>query len=141
MTKADLLLHPVRLRILQAFLGDRALTTSQLQAELADVPASLYRHVAKLAAAGVLTIVEERRVRGALERTYTLESSQATVNPGPRHHRGRPPQVSPPSWQRSSATSSSTSNAATSTYSETASATDSPGCGSPTPKHENSLAT
>ena len=43
MASADLLLHPVRLRIVQAFLGDRALTTSDLAAELADVPpASLY---------------------------------------------------------------------------------------------------
>src|SRR6266540_2088184 len=39
MATADLLLHPVRLRIVQAFLGDRALTTSALSAELADVPA------------------------------------------------------------------------------------------------------
>jgi hypothetical protein len=47
MTTADLLLHPVRLRIVQAFLGDRALTTGDLRAELPDVPpASLYRHVA-----------------------------------------------------------------------------------------------
>ena len=27
---ADLLLHPVRLRIVQAFLGERALTTTEL---------------------------------------------------------------------------------------------------------------
>jgi DNA-binding transcriptional ArsR family regulator len=82
MPSADLLLHPVRLRILQAFLGDRPLTTSQLRTELPDVPpASLYRHVAKLVDAGVLSIVEERRVRGALERTYTLQTSEATVKP------------------------------------------------------------
>ena len=37
-SSADLLLHPVRLRIVQAFLGDRALTTSQLSAELSDIP-------------------------------------------------------------------------------------------------------
>jgi DNA-binding transcriptional ArsR family regulator len=81
-TSTDLLLHPVRLRILQAFLGDRALTTSQLQAELPDVPpASLYRHVAKLVDAGVLSVLDERRVRGALERTYTLQTSAATVTP------------------------------------------------------------
>src|SRR5437764_9823836 len=73
MASADLLLHPVRLRILKAFLGDRALTTSQLAAELNDVPAgSLYRHVALLTKAGVLQVVAERRVRGAVERTYTL---------------------------------------------------------------------
>jgi Helix-turn-helix domain len=81
MASADLLLHPVRLRIVQAFLGDRALTTAQLSAELADVPpASLYRHVAKLVAAGVLQVVAQRRVRGALERTYVLRVAAARVS-------------------------------------------------------------
>jgi hypothetical protein len=79
---ADLLLHPVRLRIVKAFLGDRALTTSQLAAELDDVPpGSLYRHVALLAKAGVLQVVAERRVRGAVERTYTLRLFAATISP------------------------------------------------------------
>jgi len=78
---ADLLLHPVRLRILQAFLGDRALTTSQLNAELSDIPpASLYRHVARLVAGGVLQVVAERRIRGAIERTYVLRLAAARVN-------------------------------------------------------------
>ena len=83
MASADLLLHPVRLRIVQAFLGDRALTTSQLLAELSDVPAtSLYRHVARLVQAGVLAIVSERRVRGAVERTYVLRvAAAASINP------------------------------------------------------------
>lgn len=81
MTTADLLLHPVRLRIVQAFLGDRALTTSQLRTELPDVaPASLYRHIARLVEAGVLAVVAERRVRGALERTYVLRTSAATIS-------------------------------------------------------------
>ncbi len=79
---ADLLLHPVRLRIVQAFLGDRALTTSELSAALADVPAgSLYRHVARLVDAGVLAVVAERRVRGAVERTYVLRLSAASIGP------------------------------------------------------------
>jgi AcrR family transcriptional regulator len=81
-TSADLLLHPVRLRIVQAFLGDRALTTGALAAELADVPTtSLYRHVARLVNAGVLAVVAERRVRGALERTYVLRASAALITP------------------------------------------------------------
>jgi len=79
---ADLLLHPVRLRIVQAFLGDRALTTTQLSAELSDVPAaSLYRHVARLVTAGVLQVVAQRRVRGAVERTYVLRLAAARVGP------------------------------------------------------------
>jgi len=82
MASADLLLHPVRLRIVKAFLGDRALTTTQLAAELADVPAgSLYRHIALLANAGVLQVVAERRVRGAVERTYTLRIFAAQIGP------------------------------------------------------------
>lgn len=82
MASADLLLHPVRLRIVKVFLGDRALTTSQLAAELDDVPAgSLYRHVALLAKAGVLQVVAERRVRGAVERTYTLRLFAASISP------------------------------------------------------------
>jgi hypothetical protein len=91
---ADLLLHPVRLRIVEAFLGDRALTTSQLRAELPEVPpASLYRHVARLVSAGVLAVVAQKRVRGALERTYVLRTSAATVpldelaSYGPDDHR------------------------------------------------------
>jgi len=81
-TTADLLLHPVRLRIVKAFLGDRALTASQLAAELDDVPAgSLYRHLARLTRAGVLQVVAERRVRGAVERTYTLRLLAAQVQP------------------------------------------------------------
>jgi len=82
MASADLLLHPVRLRIVKAFLGDRALTTTQLAAELDDVPAgSVYRHVALLAKAGVLQVVAERRVRGAVERTYTLRLAAAQIQP------------------------------------------------------------
>ncbi len=81
MTSADLLLHPVRLRIVQAFLGDRALTTAQLRGELPDVPpASLYRHVAMLMKAGVLSVAAERRVRGATERTYVMRTAAASIS-------------------------------------------------------------
>lgn len=80
MASADLLLHPVRLRIVQAFLGDRTLTTADLRAELADVPvATLYRHVGVLAEAGVLAVVAERKVRGAAERSYRLVTEAASV--------------------------------------------------------------
>jgi hypothetical protein len=94
MATADLLLHPVRLRIVQAFLGERALTTGQLAEELADVPAgSLYRHVAMLTKAGMLQVVAEQRVRGAVERTYMLRLHAAQIDPGqiaamtPEQHR------------------------------------------------------
>jgi DNA-binding transcriptional ArsR family regulator len=80
MASADLLLHPIRLRIIKAFLGDRTLTTAELSAELDDVPeGSLYRHMARLAKAGVLQIAAERKVRGTTERTYRLRPQAASL--------------------------------------------------------------
>ena len=82
MTTADLLLHPVRLRIVQAFLGDRELTTAALGELLPEVAtATLYRQVATLAAAGLLEVVGERPVRGTTERTYRLRTEAASVGP------------------------------------------------------------
>ena len=82
MASSEILLHPVRLRIVQSFLGDRALTTSQLAAELNDVPTgSLYRHIALLADTGILRVAAERRVRGSIERTYTLAQAAASIDP------------------------------------------------------------
>lgn len=82
MASADLLLHPVRLRIVKAFLGERALTMAQLAAEIDEVPAaSLYRHVGLLTRAGVLRVSAERRVRGTVERTYTLRLSATRIGP------------------------------------------------------------
>jgi DNA-binding transcriptional ArsR family regulator len=70
--KEDLLLHPVRLRILLAVAG-RRVTAGQLANELPDIPqASLYRNIKVLADAGILVVVRERRVRNTLEKTYAL---------------------------------------------------------------------
>ena len=81
MSSADLLLHPLRLRIIQAFLGDRELTTGQLRSEIDGVPpATLYRQVAMLAKAGVLLVVGERQVRGTVERTYALSTADAQIS-------------------------------------------------------------
>jgi DNA-binding transcriptional ArsR family regulator len=72
----DLLLHPIRWRIVQRVLG-RELTTTELKRDLPDVPATtLYRHVAVLIDAGYLTVVRERRVRGTTERTLTLDQTK-----------------------------------------------------------------
>lgn len=70
--KEDLLLHPVRLRVIQAVAG-REVTALQLARELPDIPqATLYRHLKVLSEAGVLSVVGERRVRNTTERTYAL---------------------------------------------------------------------
>lgn len=80
MDPLDLLVHPVRLRIVFAMSGGRSRTTSQLCAQLPDVPkTSVYRHVGLLADAGVLEVADERRVHGAVERHYKLRGERATI--------------------------------------------------------------
>lgn len=70
--RRDLLLHPVRLRIVQALVGN-PMRPLELMEQLGDVPqASLYRHINQLETGGLLQIVDERRVRGGVERTYAV---------------------------------------------------------------------
>lgn len=89
-SSADLLLHPVRLRVVQALAGGRRLSAGELATELVDVPqASLYRHIARLADAGVLAVVAERPARGTAERVYALVDSAASLSGEDLAHAGR----------------------------------------------------
>jgi DNA-binding transcriptional ArsR family regulator len=75
-----LALHPVRIRILRAVAGAR-LTTHDLAGLLPDIPqATLYRHLATLVKAGLIEVVEERKIRGAVERVYALPAHGATLD-------------------------------------------------------------
>ncbi len=79
-TVADLVMHPVRLRVIEALSG-RTLTTRQLREALPDVAqATLYRHVAALVEAGFLAVAGERPVRGTVERRYRLGERLAHVD-------------------------------------------------------------
>ncbi|WP_030750350.1 helix-turn-helix domain-containing protein [Streptomyces sp. NRRL F-5135] len=81
MASSNLLLHPVRMRILQTLVGADELTTAQLRERMPDVPpATMYRHIATLTRAGVLEVVGERPVRGTLERSYRVRQDQALVD-------------------------------------------------------------
>lgn len=85
MATLDLLLHPVRLRILRTFLDGHPATTAQLRERLPDIPhATMYRHVAALASAGVLEVLDEKRVRGTVERTYRLSWDRAEIGAADR---------------------------------------------------------
>ncbi|WP_344234388.1 helix-turn-helix domain-containing protein [Kribbella hippodromi] len=76
----DVLLHPVRLRIVQRVLG-REVTTTDLKRDLPDIPATtLYRHVAALIDAGYLTVLRERKIRGTTERTLGLDKTKGHMD-------------------------------------------------------------
>lgn len=77
--RSQLVLHPVRLRLLQALAAGEA-TSQALGARLPDVPqSSIYRHLRLLVDAGLVVVAGTRRVRGAEERRYRLgESARLT---------------------------------------------------------------
>lgn len=78
--KADLLLHPVRLRIMTEIVG-KALTPRQLAAALPDVPqATLYRQINLLLDGDILEVAEETPVSGAVERTYRLRQGAEGIS-------------------------------------------------------------
>ncbi len=77
----ELLLHPVRLRIVHAMAGGRILTTSQLLARMPDVSkATMYRHVSLLVEGGILAVDGEQRVGGAVERWYRLSQPRLVID-------------------------------------------------------------
>lgn len=82
MATSSALLHPVRLRIVQALLSDGEQTTHQIHAQLPDVPiATLYRHVAHLVKNDLIEITDEQQIRGTSEKTYRVAPNFANPSP------------------------------------------------------------
>lgn len=80
-SRADLILHPVRMRLL-ATLARRQLTARQLSELLPDIPqATLYHHLNILTRSGLLRVVSERRVRGTVERLYAFADGNMFLGP------------------------------------------------------------
>ncbi|MFZ6177586.1 helix-turn-helix domain-containing protein [Nannocystis pusilla] len=80
--RADVLLHPLRLRIVETVAAAaRPVTAAALLGELPDVaPATLYRHLNLLARSGVLRVVGEQPKRGGVERSYALHEAAAHLD-------------------------------------------------------------
>ena len=75
----EVLLNPTRVRIMQALvLGAReTITASEICSLLSDVPrTTLYRHINILIEAGVLQVAAERKIRGSVERTLSLNAAE-----------------------------------------------------------------
>jgi len=77
----ELMLHPIRLRIVNAVFDGQPFTTSQLLQRLPDVPkATMYRHVGVLVEGGLIEVEGEERKAGAVERTYRLHPPRTVID-------------------------------------------------------------
>jgi predicted ArsR family transcriptional regulator len=75
-SKAELMLHPVRFRIVQSLLGGRQRTAQEIGEELADVPqATLYRQINKLVEGGLVNVIDQRPIRGTIEKVFALQDA------------------------------------------------------------------
>ncbi len=69
--RADLILHPVRIRIITVLSG-KQMTPGEVSHHLPDIPqASLYRHLKRLEQGGIIQVVKTRQVRGTIEKVYS----------------------------------------------------------------------
>lgn len=78
--KADLLLHPIRMRIVQQLLLGKPLTIAQLVDALGDVPqATIYRHINLLLEANFIEIIDTKKVKGTEERVFSVKKENLQV--------------------------------------------------------------
>ena len=79
--RGDLLVHPVRLRAIRALVRE-PMTAAELQEVLGDVAqATLYRHLAALEEGGIIEVVDRRRARGSVERTFGVVEGATLLGP------------------------------------------------------------
>lgn len=86
----NILLNPVRARIIQYLAFHKAVTAGELVSFMTDIPrTTLYRHINTLVKSNILSIVSENRIRGTLEKVYSLNisaiSSENTLENAPRN--------------------------------------------------------
>jgi DNA-binding transcriptional ArsR family regulator len=69
----DIMLNPLRMRIIQALASGGNMTTAEICTQVNDVPrTTVYRHIKVLLDHDVLKIVSEEKIRGSLERTLSI---------------------------------------------------------------------
>ena len=72
---AKVIMNPIRQRIIQYLSVNGKSNTKSIGEELSDIPTpTLYRHIKVLLDAEVICVVEEDKVRGAVQKTYALNS-------------------------------------------------------------------
>ncbi|QHA93587.1 ArsR family transcriptional regulator [Bacillus sp. N1-1] len=81
-SKADIILHPVRMKIIQ-YLAKGDATGYEIVTGLPQIPqATLYRHLNILNKEHIIAVIDEKQIRGAVEKTYSLQKDGARINAG-----------------------------------------------------------
>lgn len=87
----DIMLNPTRMRIVQALASRENVTANEICEVINDVPrTTLYRHINILIEADILVIVDEKKIRGSLERTLSLNVNELSK---PNHSENIPGQA------------------------------------------------
>lgn len=75
-----ILMHPIRMRMIQLIAQQKATTVAALAGAMADVPRStIYHHIAILLENQILQVMKEHRVRGTYEREYGLNYDRIAI--------------------------------------------------------------
>jgi DNA-binding transcriptional ArsR family regulator len=77
--QADALLKPKRVQIMRELAEPR--TCTEIGGVLGETPQAVYYHVKRLQAAGLVSLVDERRVRGIVEGIYQAVARSYWVSP------------------------------------------------------------
>jgi DNA-binding transcriptional ArsR family regulator len=70
--------HPARVRIV-ALLAERKMSPNEIAEELGLTLGTTAYHVRKMAELGAIRLVNEKRVRGAIEHFYTLRKTEREI--------------------------------------------------------------
>ncbi|RLQ93118.1 helix-turn-helix domain-containing protein [Falsibacillus albus] len=74
-SKAKIIMHPVRIKIIQLLANGSKMNVQQIAKRIDDVSqASLYRHLNTLVDEEMIEVVEENQIRGTVERIYAIKS-------------------------------------------------------------------
>ncbi|MBS4537951.1 helix-turn-helix domain-containing protein [Clostridium sp. D2Q-11] len=77
----EIMLNPVRMRIVQELATRKNMTTIELCDTISDVSrTTMYRHINILLDNNILTVVSEKKIRGSLERTLALNIEELSKN-------------------------------------------------------------
>lgn len=81
--KVEILMHPVRIKICQALLRNKetGLTPLEMVKILKDVPqATLYRHIQVMVDSGIVTVINEKKVKSVSEKYYALNEDEIRID-------------------------------------------------------------